>query len=347
MPMPAPRLLVPLALALALAGPLAAQDARRVAPVRTGFDPRLDGMPFENLGDYASPEGNCFGMSLLAVDNYLRRMKARAEGRPDPQPLPITRRAQDGHAEAQILASLAQAMAGAQDDEENSPVQPVGVRDQRLMREALERMRQTGVPELVGLYSEDSGHEVVVFGYEDGKLLVYDPNYPGETLRWPWDPVRGFGPHPMRRDDPEMYAALVEYDVAPFSAFRTARELGAIRDACAQGLDRCVARFPQLEAGLEGREVRGKVGPGLARGEDGIRPHRPYRVWLVVNGKPVASGRVQRDGSFRIRIPAGTRTEGARLQLIAVTEEGALAGANDMPNGAPASPGFTSALGGM
>lgn len=332
------------ALALLCAAPLFAQG-RAPAPVRTGFDPRLDGMPFENLGDYASPDGNCFGMSLLAVDNYIRRRAAREAGHPDPAPLPITHFAHQGHAEAQILASLAQAVAGQKDDEENSPVQPTRTRDPRMVREAIERMRQSGLPEPMGVYSRDgAGHEVVLFGYEGGQLLIYDPNFPGQTIRWPWDPARGLLRHPMGRDDPEFYGALTEYDVAPFSAFKTSRELAAIRDACAQGLDRCVARFPALTGRVEGQTVVGTVGPGLERGAEGNKPKKPYRVWVVVDGKPVASARIQRDGTYQVKLPPGTRTDGVRVQVIAVTAAGAMAGANDV--GAPAaSQGFTSVFG--
>lgn len=338
---------VALPLALLLAAPLLAQDP--VAPVRTAFDPRLDGMPFENAGDYAS-DGNCFGMSLLAVDNYLRRMRDRAAGKPDPAPLPITEKAQDGHLEAQVLASLVQAIAGVQDDEDNSPVESVPARDPGPMREALERMRSTGEPHLMGIYAPNGdAHEIVVFGYEDGKLLIYDPNYPGETIRWPWDPRRGFGKHPKSGDDPDMYAKLERYDVGPIGVFKTGRELQALRDACAQGLDQCVARFHRLTGRLEGAPrkpiITGSVGPGLAEGEDGP-PARPKRVWVVVDGKPVASGVIRPDGSFRVTLPRGTPAPGARVQLVAVTDDGLLAGANDLSAPRPAR-GLVDALGGV
>ncbi|MBX3468503.1 MAG: hypothetical protein KF878_16645 [Planctomycetes bacterium] len=330
------------ALALALVAPLHAQDARPVvAPVRTEFDPRLDGMPFENMGDYASPEGNCFGMSLLAIDNYRRRLRARANGQPDPAPTPITT-TPHGNVEAQILASLVHAVATVQDDGENNPFQQAPPSNTGLMREALERMRRTGVPEVLGMYAPDgSAHAVVVFGYEDGALLVYDPNYPGETIRWPWDPVRGFGPHPKRREGGPLYGPLKQYDVGPIDALRTSRELEALRDACAQGLDRCLRRFHELQGRLSGRPgarvITGRVGEGLRRHEDGSATQRPRRVWAVVDGVPVASGRVQRDGSFRITLPR-TAEGGRRVQLVAVTDKGHLAGANDVDVPDPPAP---------
>jgi hypothetical protein len=334
-----------LPLALLLASPLVVQAQAPVAPVRTSFDPRLDGMPFENTGDYAS-DGNCFGMSLLAVDNYLRRMRARAAGQPDPAPLPITESAQDGHLEAQMLASLVQAIASAQDDGDNSPVESRPASDAGPMREALERMRRTGEPHLMGIYAPNGdAHEIVVFGYEDGNLLIYDPNYPGETIRWPWDPRRGFGPHPKRRDDPGMYGKLDEYDTGPLDTFRTGRELQALRDACAQGLDRCVGRFHALTGRREGNVITGKVGPGLAAGEDGS-PARPRRVWVVVDGKPVASGPIRADGTFRVALPRRTPA-GARVQLVAVTEDGLLAGANDLVGPPSRTRGLAGVLGGV
>lgn len=313
---------------LVLAAPLAAQDAPQVGPVQTRFDPRLDGMPFQNVGDFASPEGNCFGMSLLAIDNFQRRMRGRAAGQPPPQPLPVTRRAQDGHTAAQILASWVHAIAAAQDDGDNNPLTQAPPRDGRLMRAALERMRSNGLPEVMGTYARDgSAHAVVLFGYLEGRLQLYDPNYPGETLRWPWDPARGLGAHP-KGDAP-----LKQYEVGPFSAFRTSRQLQALRDACLQGLDRCVARFPRLRGWLGvtpggQREVVGVIEGGLSQAEDGSRPQRPHRVWLVVDGTAVGSGRVLQGGRFRVRIPP--RTQGTRLQVVATTADGALAGANEV-----------------
>lgn len=338
------RLVLPLV--LALSAPVLAQDLDR-APVATSFDPRLDGMPFENLGDYAS-DGNCFGMSLLAVDNYVRRMRARAEGRPDPAPLPITRRAQDGHVDAQILASLVQAIAGAKDDGENNPLEPSAPGDGRAMREALARMRRTGVPELMGMYAKDgAAHAIVLFGYDGRSLQIYDPNYPGETIRWPWDPARGLGRHPKRSDDP-FYGPLESYDVGPFDGFRTSRELQALRDACARGLDRCVGRFHSLDARLTGTTdrpvVSGTVGPGMRVAEDGTRPQRPRRVYVLAGGTPTASARLRPDGSFEVALPRGARTDG--LQVVVVTEDGTLAGRGDVqPRGRVRSRGLAAALG--
>lgn len=322
-----------LPLVLLLATPLLAQDP--VANVRTTFDPRLDGMPFVNLGDYSAPGGNCFGMSLVAVDNFLRRMRSRAEGRPDPEPSPITSNAQDGNTDAQILASFVQSIATIQDDNGNSPYPTARPNDTRMMREALERMRRTGEPEFLGMWARDgSSHSTVVFGYEDGSLLVYDPNYPGETIRWPWDPVRGFGAHPRLADNRMMYGPQKKYDAVPFGAYRTSREMQALRDACAQGLDRCLARFHDLRGRLEGTPqapfISGNVGnPGVRRNAEGNRPARPRRVYVVVNGTPVASGPVRPDGGFRF--PLGRPVPmGARVQLVATTGDGLLAGANDL-----------------
>lgn len=318
-------------LALLLATPVLAQDP--VAPVRTSFDPSIDGMPFVNLGDYSAPNGNCFGMSLLAVDNFLRRMKGRAEGRPDPAPIPVTRSAQEGNLDAQLLASYVQSIATVQDDNGNSPLPTAKPNDTRLMREAIERMRETGEPQFLGMWARNgSSHSAVVFGYENGDLLVYDPNYPGETIRWPWSPERGLGEHPRRADNPMMYGPQKKYDAGPFSAYRTSREMQALRDACAQGVDRCLARFHDLRGRLEGTPVMvvGNVGsPGVRRNANGNRPAPPRRVYVVVNGTPVASGPVRSDGGFRF--PLGRPlTPGARVQLVATTGDGLLAGANDL-----------------
>lgn len=322
---------------LILSSPLAAQDRARPPirrdPVRTQFDPRLDGMPFDNFGDYAAYDGICFGMSILAIDNYLRRMQARARGEPAPEPLPIARNVQDGNYEVQRLAALVHSIATVKDDGDNNRTERTGSGplDPRPMRAALERIANTGQPEVLGIYGKNGeDHAAVVFGWEDGHLLVYDPNFPGETIRWPWDPVRGFGRHPRLSED-RMYD-LRHYDSAPLSTFRTTRELAALRAACDQGLERCLGRLPQLQARVEGtgegpHVVVGTATRGQLRSTDG-RTKPPRRVWVVVDGKPVAGGRINPDGSFRIKIPHSTR--GRRVQVVAATEDGALAGLNDV-----------------
>src|SRR5262249_28535501 len=50
--------------------------------VTTDFDVNRDALAFGNPGDSASPEGNCLGMSLVAIDRFERRRAAEAAGQP-------------------------------------------------------------------------------------------------------------------------------------------------------------------------------------------------------------------------------------------------------------------------
>lgn len=58
---------------LLLGSSVDAQDRtpRRPLPrvIATELDPRRDGLPSGNDGDFASPDGNCWGMSLMAIDD--------------------------------------------------------------------------------------------------------------------------------------------------------------------------------------------------------------------------------------------------------------------------------------
>ena len=330
-----------LALALALlaaAAPAAAQSrVAPIPPVGTSFDPLLDGMPFGNFGDATSPEGNCFGMSLLAIDNYLLRMERRAAGLPDPPAAKITVNPQDGHVPAQILASLAQLEAERRDEQEQNPEQPHPLRDAAPIRAALERIMRTGQPEVLGMYAKDGGHATVLHGYDGSNLLVYDPNYPGETLRWPWSPTHGLGKHPRSHDD-ALYRTLQTVASTPFEKFRTSRELAALRAACAAGEQRCLARFPRLESGLV--EENGKlfaVGQVALEGPDGNhdaawreQPQRPSRAWVTLDGRPFAQGRIDEQGRFKVTLPP--RLPAGELHVVAVTahSEG-LAGYGRLP----------------
>ena len=86
-----------------------AKTAAFPTTVTTRFDPRLHGLPFPNLGDYAS-EGNCIGMSLLAVDSYKRRIAAEQAGAPPATAptLPDNPASVDMEGRDSVTASLAQ-----------------------------------------------------------------------------------------------------------------------------------------------------------------------------------------------------------------------------------------------
>lgn len=329
-----------LALLLLLAPLAAAQD------VVTGFDPKVDGLPFENLGDYASPDGNCWGMSMLAIDAFLRR---RAGEAPAPSG-PIARAPQEGHAELQLTASFVQAHAEEVDERQKDRENPRhGLRDPGPLNEALARIARTGEPEVLAIADGSSAHALVVHGYRGGALQLYDPNYPGETIAWPFDPRRGLGRHPKARDD-SMYRDVNRVSSTPFRQFESSRDLAWIRAACAAGEGVCTGRFPTIAATTrrDGDRVvvEGTVEGGLGVNATGETTHRPRRVWVASDGRPVGGALVGRGGRFRVVLPAGAVRDARSLRLIAATKGGAFAGFRDVP--APAeTPGAAGTLEGL
>ncbi|MEZ0230506.1 MAG: hypothetical protein ACAI25_17930 [Planctomycetota bacterium] len=161
----------------------------------TGFDPARDGVPFVNMGDHDN-NGNCFGMANVAVWYYGERVRRDAEAR-------------DGGEYTSYASGLSETFNGseaslhawvrsAQDDGDNegrrnyqsiwsgwSGPDYDGMR--REGRELLTRMAATNSPQTLSIMDGSSGHVVVVFGYENGHFLVYDPNFPGETMFYEFD----------------------------------------------------------------------------------------------------------------------------------------------------------------
>ena len=119
------------------------------------------------------------------------------------------------------------------------------------IRAALERIAKTSIPEIMTLNSASDGHATVLYGYKDGKLQIYDPNFPGETVEWPFDPVKGLARHPKAKDDPTFYGKLKLAGSTPFDQFQTGRDIAAIRSSC-DALDKaCVGRFETVTGKVE------------------------------------------------------------------------------------------------
>lgn len=308
-----------LALLLLFAGTALAR-----ANVRTGFDPAVDGLPFTNNGDMNSPDGNCWGMSLMAIDNYLQRQRSGAPG----VARPTTIENREGYFEEQGAASWAQASLEELEGDNENPT--VGPRDPSQLNAALDRIEATGAPEVMTIQSAEGGHAVVVYGYEDGNLLIYDPNFPGETIRWPFDPKRGVGPHPKGREPGgSFYRRITGVGSTPYAQHRAAARLAEIRRACDANEPVCTDRFPVSTALLErtpGGDVRvtGTVARGPTRDLDG-KPTRPVnRAWVYVNGKLVGTTPVNRFGTYRLTVPRGALREGGpnEVRVIMETQRG-------------------------
>ncbi|MBX3469811.1 MAG: hypothetical protein KF878_23295 [Planctomycetes bacterium] len=324
------------ALALLLvAGPSLAQaraQARGRPSFSTGFDPRADGIPFENRGGYTSPDGNCFGMSLLAIDNFLRRRAGapRLPGRINQVPV-------DGHVPEQATVSVLQSRAMERDYDQRASENPRHFpEDTAPMEAALDRIEQGGVPEVLVFEGQDGAHAVVVYGYRDGHLLVYDPNFPGEEIRWPYDRERGLGPHPKGAEDP-FYADVQSLSSTPYRNFQTTDDLAWLRDACEREDAACVDHFPRIEARTEVKNgqvtLRGRlVTPDGGEPEPGSRPKR---VWVAVDGRPIGFFPVDARGRFSGRLPAEAGRPGARVRLVAATNSDGFAGSVDLPPAVP------------
>ncbi len=284
------------------------------ATISTRFDPARDGLPFGNAGDTAS-NGNCWGMSLLAIDNYVQRTtNPPARARAPRQPAPATTwepSAADPRVQAAV--GLAQATAVRLDD---APVAGrVPLSDTTPIRGALDRIQASGVPEVLVVGGPQGAHAAVVYGYRNGALQVYDPNFPGESIAWPWDPVAGLGKNPKATPG-DFYDTLDVATTAPFDAHRTSQSMSRLREACAAQDPECVGRYPGFRAQLV-RDVDGTTSvSGQVLPPPGGGP-LPAQVWVAVNGAPIAQVPVSRFGTFRAQLPPGALTrEENRVRVI-------------------------------
>jgi hypothetical protein len=298
-----------------------------IAEVRTDFDPRRDGIPFVNVGDYASP-GYCWGMSLLSIDNYLRR-RATPGAEPAPEQ-PIAHDIRDADLVAQATAGLVQDTAMRTDlGHENELVRP---NDPSSIRAALERIRTTGEPEVItfvgGRGRDQNGHAIVLFGYRDGKLQIYDPNFPGETIEWPFDARKGLGAHP-KSGTYKFYDSFSAIGVGPSASFDAAKALAWIRTTCQLGQSACVDRFPDVEAKLlptkdegwyaiEGNVIGGRASITTPTGGETAVVDR---VTVTLNGVSQGEALLDSDGKFSLLVRAKDVKDANALRVVALAKD--------------------------
>jgi hypothetical protein len=278
-----------LALLLLGAAPLAQAQLAVPTTVTTGFDPRVDGFRVENLGDSVQSDGNCWGMSLLSIDAFRRRQAAGGAGA-DPG---VNFRQFPSQADPVDQATYSMVQGVMNDTNSDFPGGPPPS-DPSNINAALVRMQATGQPEVMLLDAPDgSGHAVVLYGYRDGALQIYDPNFPGETTRWPFDPAAGLGPHPVGGS---FYGNLSQVGAVPFEDHPVGAFLNDLRQACSTDgpcLDRYAPITSTTRLGPNGLTVRGQVG----RDPNGLRPDK---VYLTVNGVPVGAADPNRFGTFTL-----------------------------------------------
>jgi hypothetical protein len=310
------------------------------ATIETGFDPAKDGAPFNNIGSYAS-QGDCVGMSLVAIDHFRRRKAGETMPAQDPPDDSNTvKAALVGDPVEHEVAAIVQAL-GDHDDAVFDHAKTAKLSDPRLVRDALLRIENPGEPEVLGIDGRgDDGHALVLFGFKDGKLQIYDPNYPGETVQWPFDPVKGlskypkaFGTDPKEADMRKFYSGMTRVTPVPFGQFKVSQEIAKIRDECSTQAKACTAKFPvvtaEVKPSADGQSVTisGTVSRGEKKSEDG--PTTPPGIVLLrVNGQLQKTPTAIKNGRFSVTLPASAlKSEGDNVvQVVASTREGGFAG---------------------
>jgi hypothetical protein len=155
----------------------------------SGFKPGVDDWQFVNRGSFATPSGQCAGMSISAIwyyythaekDGHLYR-KYDNDGPPnaktpavwvdDSRAYRFTAEVQDATDWSSLLNRLSFALEGTS-----------GTLQMSAFAYAL---HVTHMPQLVGLTDskKKAGHAVVGYKIEDGSIWVADPNFPGEKSK--------------------------------------------------------------------------------------------------------------------------------------------------------------------
>jgi hypothetical protein len=151
--------------------------------VDTGYRPGTDGWSFVNYGAL-DDGGNCAGMVLSEIAYFDHN---RGSTTPAPPLASVSDTLTDPSIE---LVTEAQSVAGALPP---AAIAPVGSAQAAL--QLLTAMKTTGDPQSLFLYGTANGvhwgHAVTVFGYEDGHFLLNDPNFPGHTIWYGFDPDTG------------------------------------------------------------------------------------------------------------------------------------------------------------
>jgi hypothetical protein len=312
---------IALGVALLLARAASAEEALPPTTVHTvpPFDPMTDGLTFENSGDFESPDGNCFGMSLVAIHNFLVRKAGGHAAATAPAHAPkVTTEA--GPVDREELVSYLQQHTS------QNPMHEAKLDNPKNVLAALKRIAATGDPEIFTMTGSQGGHANVVFGYENGALLLLDPNYPHRTIAWPFDFKTGFGKHPLSTSlgkGKDFYAVLKTAGATPYTKFRASRELDALEDA--EALHKAsLPRYPSTTVAISNTDkgpvvIQGTVTGGPRKDEDGNKAQKPTRVWLTVDDQPVAHANVRPDGSFRLTLPKGVVTAKTKQVHVVVT----------------------------
>jgi len=320
---------------------------KSITNVTTDFDPKKDAPLFANNGDYKNGEGDCFGMSLVAIHDFIERKNGGA-GRPEDK---VSEHPAAGDLEQKETAAVVATEANAKDGDA-APLAPPS--HAKPIEDALERIQKTGIPEpffmVGGKGRGEDGHVTVLYGAKDGKLLFYDPNFPGETVAWPFDPRKGFGVHPKAGHGDPFYGHIDAVASVPFDKLQASKAIAAIKQACADGASACVDQFSKVTAKLSPAKKEGEVelSGTVSRGEkkvNGKPTDAPAMVFLKIDGKlrrePV---RLAKNGSFSVDLPRSSLRDTSEVTVVATTRTGGLAGYVTEKLSPPSSSGFVKEL---
>lgn len=167
--------------------------------------------------------------------------------------------------------------------------------------ELANQLLATGEPQIMIIQSFSAGHALVAYGYHEGRFLIYDPNYPGETVTYAFDPKAGFGKFERANGQSlePVYAAMRFRASLSVSSFASDVDFAKLFDTALEDGARgtplhVVVDDPALEAAgtvhlarsstvlsIRGRVVGGSASLALLYGSDKKMAHP--RIVLVIN----------------------------------------------------------------
>jgi hypothetical protein len=155
----------------------------------TGFAPGVDDWQFQNHGSYLAPGGHCAGQAISAMWYYYEQRLRAGEpplyGRFDNNDYAFhTPYFWEDDSWGYRFASVVHDTLIDWDHRSRAFFKSMGATSDTLTWAAFAyAMLETGEPQYVAIYTADSGHAMVVYKMEQGRLYVADPNYPGKENR--------------------------------------------------------------------------------------------------------------------------------------------------------------------
>lgn len=312
------------------------------AAITTGFDPKIDGLSAVNVGSYDTNGGDCFGFSAEA----LTRFEARKAGQAAP--------ANEDEVSERALAGVIQNRY--ETEWKNGLSDKVTTRklsDPKTGNAILKQL-SAGTPVILDLQGDGVGHAVVAYGYDGANLVYYDPNFPGESKTWPFDPKTGFGPLALTLNDkPVPVVSVGFYPEKAIASAPSLSDLSSLRASCDSLDATCSAIYMNVQANVSAQIVdargiawvaSGSVSGGLATDPEGRVSEAPTQVAVYVNGGIATTAPVDASGHFSVNVFDGSFSQATNdVRIVALSANGRITGFADAPgvtrpvvNGTPA-----------